>query len=60
MYEFINNGTCVNWSGYTLTNKHFNPADTSLAERMATYLKGEIGITDAQISAIRANMLEEV
>lgn len=60
MYQFINNGTCVNYSKETLTNQYFDATDTSLAERMATYLKGAIGITDAQIAAIRANMLEEV
>lgn len=60
MYQFINDGTCVNYSKETLTNQYFDPTDTSLAERMETYLKGCLGITDAQIAAIRANMLEEV
>ncbi len=60
MYQFINNGTCINYSNETLVNKYFDATDTSLAERTATYLKGAIGITDDEIAAIRANMLEEV
>ena len=46
-----------------ITNPHFKQTDTTLAERTATFLKGQLGeygITDEVIAAIRNNMLEEV
>ena len=59
MYQYMQEGSCTNWSGSQLTNPYCNPSAT-LAENTASYLKGMLGMTDAQIAAIRANMLEEV
>lgn len=46
-----------------ITNPYFNANDKTLAERTATFLKGQLadyGINDTVIAQIRANLLEEV
>ncbi len=46
-----------------IVNPYFNAADTTLAQRTATFLKGQLasyGINDSVIAQIRANLLEEV
>ena len=46
-----------------ITNHYFDSSATTLADRTASYLKGflkDYGINDEVISAIRANLLEEV
>ena len=60
MYQYLNDGHCINYSNQNLTNAWFDSSATTLADRTAAYLKGCLGITDAEIAAIRANMLEEV
>lgn len=73
MFKFINEGRSYQDDKHDshgdpvrqheIVNPHFNPADTTLAERTATFLKGQLGaygINDQVIAQIRANMLEEV
>ena len=73
MFKFINEGvsyedTLHDNNGDPVTqdmiiNPHFDETDTTLAQRTATFLKGQLGeygITDEVIAAIRNNMLEEV
>ena len=47
----------------TIVNPYFKTTDTTLAERTATFLKGQLaeyGINDTVINAIRNNLLEKV
>jgi len=73
MFRYINEGVSKQDTAHdnhgdpisqdTITNPHFDSTATTLAERTASYLKAflkDYGIDDQVISAIRANLLEEV
>ena len=73
MYRYINEGVSEQDAEHdnhgdpvrqdTIVNPYFDATDTTFAEKTATFLKGQLsayGIDDSVISAIRANLLEEV